>query len=306
MLNIVSEKVVEILNELPKKEKIYYRANIGNAGDALIATGTFHLLSHLEIDYEILDIDTFDPVGKVILYAGGGNLNHIYSDAREFIQATHFKAKKFIILPHTITNNEDLLSEMGNNCIIFAREQVSYDHIRQHAAKCETYIDHDMALNMDVEKVMSATYPGTIPLILNKLFNNLTHAKQDQIPPISVLWSSFLFERERARSHSTKGLGEFFREDVEASGKELPENNADLSKIYEFGTRNKYYTDYTVWRLLNYIKKFNAVSTDRLHLCVAAAMLNKNVEFSSNSYFKCKAVYEYSLQDRYPNINWLG
>lgn len=305
MLRIISQTVAEILSALPKDEKIYYRANPGNAGDALIATGTFHLLSHLKIDYEILDVETFDPDGKIVLYAGGGNFNHIYGDAREFIQAIHSRVKKFILLPHTITGNEDLLADLGSNCIIFAREHISYEHLSKHSNQCQVYIDHDMALNMDVQKVLSAKYPGTISLILRKIYNNLIKSSHDRIPPIRMLLSSFFFERDWSR-RNLGTLGVFFRDDVEASGRDLPDDNADLSKIYFYGTRNKYYTDYTVWRLFNYLDKFDDVRTDRLHVCIAAAMLNKKVEFNSNSYFKCKAVYEYSLKSNYPNINWLG
>lgn len=305
MLKIVSETVAEILNALPIDEKVYYRANPGNAGDALIATGTFDLFDHLGIDYEILDVDIFDPNGKIIVYAGGGNLNYIYNDARKFIQVVHSKAKMLILLPHTITGNEDLLADMGSNCIIFAREQVSYEHISSHSKQSQVYIDHDMALNMNVQNVLSASYPSTISLVLRKLYNKLTSSSHDRIPPIRVLLNSFFFEHDWSRRNSGQ-VGVFFRDDVEASGRDLPDDNADLSKIYFYGTRNKYYTDYTVWRLFNYVNRFDEVRTDRLHVCIAAAMLNKKVEFHPNSYFKCKAVYEHSLKSAYPNINWLG
>lgn len=305
-MSIMSKKVAAVLRALPRDETVYYSANPGNAGDALIATGTFHLFEELRLNYEIIDINSFDLSEKIIVYAGGGNLNHIYSDARRFLQANHKNAKKVILLPHTITSNEDLISEFGSNCVIFARELVSLEHISKHASKCEVYIDHDMALNMDIKKLLTTAYPGTLSLITRKLLNKvLVRAADDRIPSMKTLFKSRQFER-RSLGKRRNDTGAFFRQDVEAFGSELPENNADLSVIYEYGTRNKAYTDYTAWRLLTYIDHFRYVKTDRLHICVAAAMLGKEVEFYPNSYFKCQAVYEYSLRKAFPNIGWKG
>lgn len=305
MSEMISKTVANVLRDLPKSEKVYYRANPGNAGDALIATGTFHLFDDLGLNYEIIDDSRFDPKDKTIVYAGGGNLNHIYSDARVFMKATHTIAKKFILLPHTVTGNEDLLAEMEDNCIIFARESISYDHLLQHCTRCNVHLDHDMALNMDLEKILCLNYPNSLSLVLTKLLNKFIGSKYNHIPSIKKLVGAQVMEWGKSK-YGPGRVGMFFRNDAEASGIEIAEGNADLSVVYEFGTLDREYTDYTVWRLLKYIDRFEEVKTDRLHICLASAMLNKKVEFYSNSYFKCKAVFEYSLRDMFPNIYWKG
>ena len=47
--------------------------------------------------------------------------------------------------------------------------------------------------------------------------------------------------------------------------------------------------------LLRAIDQFASVRTDRLHVAIAAAMLGKTVELYDNSYYKNRAVFDFSL-----------
>jgi hypothetical protein len=51
----------EYLNSLPRNERLYYFANPGNAGDALIAHATYQLFIQLGIDYCIVDAGAVGP-----------------------------------------------------------------------------------------------------------------------------------------------------------------------------------------------------------------------------------------------------
>lgn len=293
----------EFFSRLPTSEVIYYRSNPGNAGDALIAMGTFHLFDELGLKVEFIDPNNFDATGKTVVYAGGGNFNHIYPEARNFISEHHSRAKLFVLLPHTITENEDLLSELGGNVILFAREQVSYDHIQIHARNCKTYIDHDMALHINKSKITQQYYPSLSLAVAKKILLKVIGAKSNEVlPSIQKMLSVRKFEY--STKNQNKNVGNFFRNDVEASGRPIPAGNADLSVIYELSTRSRSIIEYTVWLLLNYIDQFEKVCTDRLHICVAASILGKPVDFYGNSYFKCRAVYEYSLKENYQMIKW--
>ncbi len=67
----VSEFLTGIKHE--QTEPVYYVANPGNAGDAAIALGTFHLFDRVGIDYRILRPDNLPALeGKTILFGGGG------------------------------------------------------------------------------------------------------------------------------------------------------------------------------------------------------------------------------------------
>lgn len=84
-----------------------------------------------------------------------------------------------------------------------------------------------------------------------------------------------------------------FREDVESMNKNIPEDNDDISKN---GWARMPLDDF-----LNKIRNVYSVNTDRLHVAITSALLGKNVKFYSNSYFKNKAVYEYSLK-KFSNV----
>lgn len=298
--------VRKFLASLPKNKPIYYRANPGNAGDALIASGAYKLFEQAGLDISLIEPQSFDATNKTVIYAGGGNLVGIYPEARDFFFKFHRHAKHMILLPHTVTKNEDLLSQLGSNVTIFARERVSYEHVKLYAKNANVFLDHDLAFNLDVREMLATPLIWLPTAVLKKIYYKATRSERSfGIPQPKIMYQNSLFE---IRTSLRRGYnqGNFFRVDVEATREELPPNNADLSKIYEHGTRNKSLVNYTTTRLMRYINRFSAVRTDRLHICIAAALLNKEVEFYPNSYFKCKAVFEYSLKDQYPNVCWKG
>jgi exopolysaccharide biosynthesis predicted pyruvyltransferase EpsI len=102
-----------------------------------------------------------------------------------------------------------------------------------------------------------------------------------------------------------KGDGESnnFRLDCEKTKIAIPKDNNDLSN-----TLNKHNntTDEKVIEeisksLFFYLNKFEIVNTNRLHVAICASLLNKKVNFHANSYYKNKAVYDFSIKNNYPN-----
>ena len=91
------------------------------------------------------------------------------------------------------------------------------------------------------------------------------------------------------------GIGEVncFRTDSESAGKMIPERNFDISDMG--GDAHK-----TV--ILDVVKNFESVNTDRLHVGVAGALLGKQVLLFVNNYHKNRSVFEYSLK-RFPNVS---
>jgi exopolysaccharide biosynthesis predicted pyruvyltransferase EpsI len=299
-----SSSVFNVLNKLPKNEKIYYRSNPGNAGDALIAAGAFILFEQAGLDIEIIDVNTFDSTGKIVIYAGGGNLVGIYPEARDFFFKHHKNAKQFILLPHTVAKNEDLLSQLGSNVTLFAREEVTYNHLLQHAKHTTVLLDHDLAFHIKPNTLLSEPIISLPGCIIKKVFYKLTDKKSlfSALPQPSIMWRNSVFEWRSFFSGNNSG--NFFRTDVERALEITPEHNTDLSIMYEYGTRNKEICFYTVIRLLKFLNKHQEINTDRLHICIAGALLGKEVNFYPNSYFKCRAVFDYSLKNRFPCVNW--
>ena len=96
-----------------------------------------------------------------------------------------------------------------------------------------------------------------------------------------------------------------FRLDAERTGP-APEGNYDLSQQFEYGVHSERIAEYCTRRVLSVIDRFAHVNTNRLHVCIAASLLNKTVRFYPNNYFKCQAIYHFSLAQRFPKIEWMG
>ncbi len=103
------------------------------------------------------------------------------------------------------------------------------------------------------------------------------------------LWHDCAFYND-LRNYGKVGEGVLnaFRIDVESGTKVLPEDNVDIS-----------YDGWCMKPLDGFLKKiagYEEIRTDRLHVAIASAILNKRVIFFANSYYKNLAVYEYSLK----------
>jgi exopolysaccharide biosynthesis predicted pyruvyltransferase EpsI len=89
-----------------------------------------------------------------------------------------------------------------------------------------------------------------------------------------------------------KGECNVFRTDKEKSSKKIPNDNIDLSLtlLDEEKDINEMVID-----MIKYISNYETINTNRLHVAIISSLLGKNVNFYRNSYYKNKAVYDYSL-----------
>lgn len=296
--------VPELFADLPKNETIYYCPNPGNAGDALIAAGTYLLMQDAGLKIQIVTKDNFNSAGQIVIYGGGGNLVGLYTYAREFIEKHHTQAKQLILLPHTVTDNQDLLSKLGSNVTLFARELVSHEYLLEHAKQANVYLNQDLALYVDPTRLLPLANMSKFGCILKKAFYAITGNNQARcnLPQLDVMERYSAFENKRL-SQQTK-VGNFFRTDAEKLLPTTPSDNMDLSDLYDGITHHKEICLYTVARLMKFINHFDEINTDRLHICIASALLGKKVNFHPNSYFKCKAIYDFSLKERFTNVSW--
>jgi exopolysaccharide biosynthesis predicted pyruvyltransferase EpsI len=284
------------LRSFPRNETLYYYPNPGNAGDSLTAYATFQLFKEAERDYRVIDNwQTFDPREKLLIYGGGGNLIEYYNSAREVIQRIHRSAKKLVVLPHTINANEDLLNELGTNVDILCREEVSYNHVRKYAPKAKALLMDDLAFSLDVKEVLSrksfTLHGHVLKLMVRDIELSIKH-----LPTVLL-------------SMGRKRILNAFRTDEEKTTIVLPRSNLDLSKLLSYpicGAKSELIVSDVSHRLLKFVNRYDVVRTNRLHLAIAGALLGKQVELFPNSYYKCEAVYHYSMKNRFPNIQWMG
>ncbi len=98
-----------------------------------------------------------------------------------------------------------------------------------------------------------------------------------------------------------------FRNDKEATEIDYQDiNNIDVSSYFFIGYMNgKNITHILSKYSLFIINKFEKIYTNRLHICIAGYLLNKEVYFYPNSYYKNKAVFDSSLKNLSDKIIWM-
>jgi exopolysaccharide biosynthesis predicted pyruvyltransferase EpsI len=293
--------IVQYLRSLPQDNKIYFFANPGSAGDSMIAQSTYQLFGRLGLDYCIVDRSrAFDPTGKFMMYGGGGNLVEYYTTARKLIQKYYPFVEKLVILPHTIDANESLLGEFRANADIICREPVSYAHVRKYAPRANVMLMDDLAFSLDANSILQSG-SGLRSFIEDRSLRKwmLRDLLLGVLLPIRQLPGKF------SKRGDWKTLNSF-RKDLESSHRFLPPDNVDLATLFGYGTNSEQIAFYVTCRILKTINRYRTVRTDRLHVCIAAALLGKTVEFYSNNYYKCEAIYQFSMKDKFPNVHWMG
>lgn len=103
------------------------------------------------------------------------------------------------------------------------------------------------------------------------------------------------FYNEFPPVESGEGSLNAFRTDKESDLKALPPSNNDIS-------HNGYATK-PLGGLLEILRQYEQINTDRLHIAIAGVLLNKIVKLYPNSYYKNKAVFDYSLK-KFHNVSF--
>lgn len=256
--------IEEFLKRYMDKEIIYI-PNPGNAGDALIAFATLQLFKKVGLRYIIGDILEIYR-NSTLFYGGGGNLIGIYHQCESFLNNNKppYLGNQIVVLPHTIASVDDLLHTTKDNVIFICRELISCDYVSR----------------------------------VFKYANNV------------LLADDIVFSIENLQEYASrigKGTLNCFRTDCERIAEDVPEDNEDLSV-----TMNDVWFiafDYDLLQSMTHnifskIAKYDTIHTNRLHMAIVGSLLNKKVYFHSNSYYKCKAVYEYSIKDKFPNTTF--
>jgi len=111
----------------------------------------------------------------------------------------------------------------------------------------------------------------------------------------AYLWHDCAFYNDFPKCLEGDGVLNAFRQDKESVLDTVPNTNNDLSY-------NGYATK-PLDELINFLKQFEEINTDRLHIAICATLLGKKVGLFPNSYYKNKAVFDYSLK-KFPNISF--
>ena len=313
-MNHPSIDVAAYLQSLPAR-KVLYCPNPGNAGDSLIAAATYQLFEDVGIGYQEVTWDeSFDANGQILIYAGGGNLTNKYPNARRFIERHHRSAQRLILFPHTVQGHADLLEKLGDNVHLFCREARSLDWVHKQTSGPRVDLADDLALRLDPARLAGrdVVAGATAAVAMGRcLIQSAIRRFGLPLKKVNSAWPL-----QKAWKRNAEAMGALcpprtsvlyaLRVDGERRGAPVPPENVDVSQVFEYGVAPSRVAFRAASAMLSYMSVFERIVTNRLHGCIAGALLGKQVDFYANSYFKNEAVYAHSLKDQFSNVRWRG
>lgn len=289
-----------------RRDSVVYIPNPGNAGDSIIAAATYQLLNRAGLKYELARADKVDPDGRVVIYGGGGNLVAPNTFSAKTARRLHRRAKRFVVLPHTIKDNNELLQQFEGNVDVFCREQYSFDYVRKSGTRAKVFLAGDMAFGLglgDLQQGANISMPQQFSdYAINKLRGRISTPMLSNLNRALHCDAILLrLQQQAPRRHLN-----CFRLDDERTAIDIPKDNVDLSQELQFGVENAALAKYCAASLVKFLGGYASVSTNRLHIAISAALVGLDVRFYSNSYYKCKGVYEFSMRGVFDNVSWMS
>jgi exopolysaccharide biosynthesis predicted pyruvyltransferase EpsI len=286
---------------------VLYIPNPGNGGDSFIAAATFQYFRRIGVPFEVAgrNLDPSAAAGRVCVYSGGGNLIAPESRSARVLRLISPAARAVVVLPHTVTNVDELLRDLPESCHIFCRELVSYDYVRRAARHAQVLLAEDMAFQADVQALRRRSVAADVAAVTSEFVRGWVGGAAAS-PPGRAVWRVWCLPRMRRAliPPDSTGVLNCFRIDAERTEGPVPDRNVDVSDLVSFGTETESLTVLGAAIFLDYIGRFRAVRTNRLHVAIASALLGLDVEFHANNYYKNRAIFEMSLADAFPNVRW--
>lgn len=276
-------------NEIKKLNKFYYLPNKGNLGDVMIAASTIAYFRNHNIEYEIFDITKEIKEDFNLVYGGGGiwtaDYQEHYQEVLDVFNSPHLK--NAIILPSSFNDCQDLIEALDERFVVYAREQKSFDYVKQSRAR--VILADDMVVGADFAEF-------NVKLKHKLSFKNLSN----KFAMYKIYRKVMKKAKRQLRRIKDYGVGYLLRTDCE-SGFESDYNKFDVSNLRSIFCTNPAFDFILAQVFLGLIDKFDVIVTDRLHIGLVATKLNKKVLLLDNSYGKNRNVYLQSLQG-YENV----
>lgn len=255
-----------------------YFTNPGNLGDALIEAGSLAFLKQNGVSYRLQNsrkLRELHAKHYKLAYAKGLSL-------RVLSGGLH---RKYPLTLRDVAKQHDVAIVCGSGG--FANQARVAMQIVELCA--EWFAD---VIVLPTTYSIAPELPKHVLLFARDRYESLTTI------PAATFCHDMAFYLEPPVIAPERRVGYHIRTDVESSGElPLPRENLDVSAE---GTELD-----PIDRLFGEVGKSEQIVTDRLHVCIAAALLGRRVYLFRGNYFKIEAIYKSSLQPCFPNVSLL-
>lgn len=302
LTNLKSKIKAELIPLIGNKCVIVDAPYYKNIGDVLIWQGELSLLQ--ENSVEVLSITsgkTFvhKPLPKdvTIIFQGGGNIGDLYYEHTNLLKfiAKNYKENRIIVCGQTVYYKDtelfrrDFLELAEHPDLYFAtRDEKSFNILKEYFSS-RTLLIPDMAFAISDEWLKSFASPitGMLLYIVRK-----DCEKQEQIsvgdivPDKTMDWPVF----------EHKILPSTFINTVFDRLSGVPVLSSLLSRLWDKYAMKKFRLN-MVKAGVDFISPYEKVVSERLHGCILAILLDKEVTIVDNSYGKNGSVYNTWLKE---------
>lgn len=284
-----------VLYDLP------YHANIG---DTLIWEGELALLKQLPfrcLDYASRLTCRFPdlPEETIILFHGGGNMGDLYPEHMDFLikLAATYKKNKIVVFPQTFYYaDRDVLEanmkalSVNNRLIVCARDEYSYRLLQDYIGRRALLVP-DMAFCIDTEQFEKhRCRQREYRLYIKRTDSELKeeNSEPDSVNMVTKDWPTF-------SSSIFDGLWAAKIWNKLSSGR-LPWIGHWIDRRWDRYASTTY-KNKLLCIGIRFISPFKEIYTTRLHGCLLAVLLHKEVTLMDNSYGKNANFYRTWLTD---------
>ncbi len=281
----LNKNVADILAQI---KSFSFLPNSGNLGDFLIAQGEYNFFQAHGLSFEIFDERS--PINNNTLVYGGGGVFVPFWDYSSILNIFRRQdIEHVIILPSSFYQCPDLVEILDERFIIFCRDHRSYDYLLSAQTKARILSGDDMALVVKKNR-QERVLRSYIKARAWELFLIDKHLYQPYLK---------IYERLKNISYDRNISGiktaYFMRGDSEAEALENVKSTLDISLAAVGNCRDESFTAILASLFLSMIGGADIVVSDRLHVCIGAALLGKTVLMVDNAYKKLSGVYAQSL-----------
>lgn len=269
----------------------------------MIANATKQFFEFNKIPYQASDIERLKQSKESfnLVYGGGGvwykEYRNYYQNLIDIFNSNLLQ--KCVILPSSFYDCDEAILAMDERFIVFCREEQSLLYAKSINKKATFILSDDMVINdnFDIYKNLS----------LHKYGLHLFNKDKKKIRNLFNAFYKKVYQRyiDELSKYSDFNIGYLLRNDAEKLQNEL--NNIPQTDLSGFG--GGYCQDESLNLILgivflSFIDKFDNIVTDRLHIGICAAKLNKQVFLLNNIYGKNISVYNKSLKD-FNNVHYI-
>ena len=295
-----------ILDKLKELKNFYFLPNKGNLGDTFIANSEFQIFNsfkdalHVNL-YNYKNLKT--PFNFV--YGGGGMFVGLYKKEHKkiFNILKNKFMKRCIILSESFYDIPEFIKLLDERFTIFCREKNSYDYLINSKTKAKIYLSDDMAFATDTNFYYNTDFTNEQINNLRENFHKysikeIKNILDDYFIKYSVTYSKVKEILSFIKKDKIK-TAYLLRQDDEEIFKNKPYiNSFDLSVCGGIGDKScldNAYVQILSELFFSAIDCADVIVTDRLHIGISAALLNKEVFLFDNNYGKVSGVYKQSM-----------